>query len=614
MSPKNRHRSFRPVALALFAASFLVLIADVFYAASPGQSGSTPTPLPTSRDQVRDFALLDQDGRHHQLYRYGVSSRAIVLFAYDTGCHTVGPSIQALKVLRESYTKRKVSFLLINANSQDGRKVLQQETTRIGIDMPILIDESQLVVESLGIRRTGEALVIDTKTWRIAYRGPIIDEQMRLDMPKAEGQQHYLKDAIEAVLSSRQVANNPPSPAGCPITMAMKENASYTKDVVPILTEKCVPCHQAGGIAPWAMDRYETVSGWSAMMRDAIMVRRMPPWHTDPAHGSFSNDRSLSITQTRKLIHWIDAGSPHGDGPDPLAMAKPVTLPEWPLGKPDLVIDVPPQSIPAKGVVDYRYINIPLKLDRDVWVRAVDLRPSNSAVMHHAFAFVTYPPALRTHQPDWGGADEGWGLNGFAAVYAPGFHVEPLPHNTGQLLPKGSSLLFQMHYNSVGYATTDTPRLALYFHKRPPARELVIESARNTGFRIPANIQDYPVEARYLFKKDALLHGMLPHMHLRGSRISYEAHYQNGQREMLLSIPRYYFNWQSFYLLHQPKPMPAGTVILVQAAFDNSHLNPANPDPSKEVIFGNQSWEEMFIGFLLYSVPRTAATRLAIVP
>lgn len=602
MSVKKLHRSFRPGVLS--AAACLALIVIALYTACQRWRGDALAAPPLAQNltnQVGDFALLDQDGRYHQLHRYGTSARAVVLIAHGVGYHAMGPSIQALKALRNRYAHRQVSFLLINADPQDNRTVLQQEAVQLETDMPILKDENQLVVESLGICRTGEALVIDTRTWRIVYRGPV-DNRMNADIPRTEARQPDLQDAIEAVLAGRPVTTNTPPGAGCLITLGKEENASYAKDVAPILIEKCVPCHQADGIAPWAMGRYETVTGRSAMMREAVMTRHMPPWDADPAYGSFSTDPSLSNTQIRALVHWIDAGSPRGDGPDPLAQSKPAIPPEWPLGKPDLVIKVPPQSIPASGVIEYYYINIPLPVDRDVWVRAVDMRPSNRAVLHHGLVFVVYPPQLRARQPDWRS-----GANAYFAAYVPGYNVEPFPHDTGQLLPKGSVLRFQLHYNTVGHATTDSPRLALYFHKRPPAREFAVESAHNADFRIPANTTDYPVEARYVLKKDALLHAMFPHLHLRGSRVSYEARYPDGRRELLLSVPRYRFDHQTLYLLRRPKPLPAGTEIVVRGAFDNSPLNPANPDPSKEVIWGRQSWDEMFIGYLLYSVPRAAA-------
>jgi hypothetical protein len=382
-----------------------------------------------------------------------------------------------------------------------------------------------------------------------------------------------------------------PPPVGCRVSLSLdkKKDVSYAKQVAPILMEKCVSCHQTGGIGPWAMDSYEKVKGWSAMMREVLMNRRMPPWHADPAIGSFSNDRSLSREQIRALVHWIDAGAPRGEGPDPLAERTAQIAPEWPLGEPDLVIDIPEQQIPASGAIDYRYVDIPLPFDRDVWVRAVHLKPSNRAAMHHALALVGFRPELEET---------------FFAAYVPGFQIEPFPGDSGRLLPKGTVLKFQMHYIAVGYATTDRTKLAIYLHKRPPSRELVVTSAFNRSFRIPPYVADYPVEARFVFDQDALLHTLIPHMHYRGSRFSYEARYPDGRSEMLLSVPSYHFNWQSLYSLRMPKPIPAKTEIVVRGAFDNSRTNPANPDPSKEVRHGPQSWNEMFTGYVLYTVPR----------
>jgi hypothetical protein len=392
-----------------------------------------------------------------------------------------------------------------------------------------------------------------------------------------------------------------PPAIGCRVSLQPQaREVSYAKQVAPILMGKCIACHQAGGVAPWAMDSYDRVKGWSAMMREVLMNRRMPPWHADPAIGNFSDDRSLSGQQMRTLVHWIDAGAPRGEGPDPLAQRKAQAVAEWPLGKPDLVIHLPEQQIPASGALDYRYVEVPQPFDRDVWVRAVQLKPSNRAVMHHAFALIKAAAQAGVAAQD--------GVNSFFAVYAPGLNAEPFPQDSGQLLRKGSVLKFELHYTVAGYATTDRPRFAVYLHQRPPSRELVVASASKRDLRIPPYAADYRVQARYVFDRDALLYSFLPHMHYRGSRASYEALYRDGRSEMLLSVPRYHFNWQSLYRLRTPKPIPAGTEILVRGAFDNSRSNPANPDPSTEVRWGQQSWDEMFIGYLLYTVPRTGAS------
>jgi hypothetical protein len=631
-------RNFLVLTLAVCVAVALGVFAAAAYVLQPTLRPAEVS-LATARNgtaAVGDFALLDQQGRNHQLYRYA-DSRAVVLFVYGSDCNISRDSIPALKQLRDRFAERSdgllmtlreqsvqpgdgllaklrsrlarwgyvllvklreraagrsVRFLMIDANPQDDRKTLQSDTARYAIDMPILRDRTQLVAESLDIDRTGEALLIDTRTWRVVYRGPV-DDRLYYEIVKPEARRHYLRDAIEDLLEGRAVGLASPPAIGCRVSPHQRTaNISYEKQVAPILMEKCVSCHQAGGVGPWAMDSYEKVKGWSAMMREVLMNRRMPPWHADPAIGSFSNDRSLSVEQMRTLVHWIDAGAPRGEGPDPLAERKARIVPEWPLGEPDLVIDIPEQQIPASGVIDYRYIDMPVPSDRDVWVRAVHVKPSNRAVMHHALVFVNPKPG------------ETFLGETFLAVYGPGFQVAPFPEGGGRLLPKRTVLKFELHYQAVGHASIDKPRLAIYLHKRPPSHELVVTSALARDFRIPPYAADHPIEARFVFDQDALLHSFLPHMHLRGSRISYEARYPDGRREILLSVPRFNFNWQSLYTLRTPKPIPARTELLVRGIFDNSRSNPANPDPSKVVYRGVQTWDEMLNGYILYTVPR----------
>ncbi|HEU4644028.1 MAG TPA: hypothetical protein VFS80_00505 [Burkholderiales bacterium] len=625
------------LALAVAAASVYVLASTL----RPAEVS-----LATARNgtaAVGDFALLDHEGKNHQLYRYA-DSRAVVLFVYGSDCNISRDSIPALKQLRDRFAERSdgllmtlreqsvrpgdgllaklrsrlakwgyvlrvklqeraagrsVSFLMIDANPQDDRKTLQSDAARYGIDMPILRDRTQLVAESLDFDRTGEALLIDTRTWQVVYRGPV-DDRLYYEIVKPAARQHYLRDAIVDLVEGRAVRLASPPAIGCRVSLRdPASEVSYAKQVAPILMEKCITCHQAGGVAPWAMDSHARVRGWSAMMREVLMNRRMPPWHADPAIGGFANDRSVSAEQMRTLVRWIDAGAPRGDGPDPLAARATPAAPQWPLGKPDLVIDLPEQQIPPAGALDYRYVEIPLPFDRDVWVRAVHLKPGNRAVMHHAFALIKSTAQSDTPQQT--------GVNSFFAAYAPGSSVEPFPENSGQLLRKGTVLRFELHYTAVGRPETDRPRFALYLHERAPARELVVASAWNWKFRIPPYAANFPVEARLAFHHDALLHALMPHMHYRGSRASYEARYPGGRREQLLSVPRYHFNWQSLYSLRTPKRVPAGTEILVRGTFDNSRSNPANPDPSKEVRWGEQSWDEMFIGYVVYSIPRRDA-------
>lgn len=546
-----------------------------------------PTKPAQEPEAVPDFALLDQAGRLHQLSRYA-TARAVVLYSHSLRCATTPRDVAALHAVRRAVVDPGVAYLMLDADPAADRDAPQHAAERLGIDMAILQDDSQLVAETLRIRQAGEVLLLEPGTWRVVYRGPI----------EAAGRS-YLADALRAFLDGRRLAGDVPPVAGCALAAAGDAGGevSYAGDVVPVLRAKCVACHRTGGIAPWAMDGYDRVKAWSPRIRAVLLTGRMPPWHADPRIGRFSPDRSLTVDQKRRLIHWIDAGAPRSAGDDPLA-AQPPAAEEWPLGKPDVVVELPVQDVPATGTAPYRYIRVPAPVAGDRWVRAVHVKPTNPAVVHHVLLFLEYPAHLKEKQPEWHE-----GAASFFAVYAPGYQPLPFPAGSGGFLPADTTLLFQLHYTPIGRETTDVPKLALYFHAKPPALEYRVSSAVNAEFRVPPGDSDHAVQASHVFDRSVVLHGLMPHMHFRGKRFRYEARYPDGRTEPLLSVPRYDFNWQTQYDLATPKPLPAGTRVVVDGAFDNSGQNPANPDPSQEVRWGHQSWDEMFIGYLMYTTP-----------
>lgn len=555
------------------------------------------TEMGERRAAVGDFALLDQDGRFHRLYR-NTLAKAVVLYSHGLGCAVVRESLPRFREIRDAYAKRGVVFYLINANPLDPRAALKGEAERLGV--PILKDDAQLVAHSLDLVRTGEAIILDTESWAIRYRGPI-DDGVGYGVVRPAATRHYLTEALDAVL-----AGDPPVPprvpaVGCVIARPSEQvRVSYSREVAPILREKCMGCHRPGGVAPWAMDRYQTVAGWSPMIREVIMTRRMPPWHADPEVGHFLADGSLSNAEQETLVRWIDAGSPRDGTEDPLIMGPVATDGgQWTLGEPDLVIEVPAQRIPAHGVVPYRWLRVPVPIKADRWVRAVQLRPSEPALMHHGFVFAQYPGPLTELQPDWGE-----GRNGFFGAHVPGFNLLQMPEGSGQPLPAGATLVFQLHYVPNGRAAIDRTRLGLYFHTRPPAREYVMQSAANRNIRLPPGVPDHEERAAAVLEEDGILSALYPHMHYRGSRIRYEARYPDGRSELLLSVPNYSFGWQGLYRLAEPKPLPAGTRIRIVAGFDNSALNPANPDPTREVRWGLRDLDEMLVGYFMYTRAR----------
>jgi len=309
-------------------------------------------------DRVDNFRLLDQNGASHELY-YLSDAKSVVIMVHGNGCPIVRNTVPALKEIRDRYRDKGVEFLLINSNLQDGRDAVAKEAAEFGIDFPILVDETQLIGESLGVMRTADVFVIDPKTWKLLYRGPV-DDRLAYGAQRPAASKHYLTDALDALLAGKPVAVAQTDALGCIVNFPERERReahakiSYTERIAPLLADRCASCHRDGGVAPWSMNNYDKVRGFAPMIREAIRTRRMPPWHADPHYGSFVGDRSISNEDAKTLVHWIEAGAPRGKGPDPLARLD-TKWSEWTLGKPDLIVEVPAYDVPASGVVSYQY-------------------------------------------------------------------------------------------------------------------------------------------------------------------------------------------------------------------------------------------------------------------
>ncbi|MHC4846168.1 MAG: redoxin domain-containing protein, partial [Planctomycetota bacterium] len=557
-----------------------------------GYAGIPPVVDPLGA--VDDFALLDQDGRLHRVSDYA-DRPAVAMLVQGNACPIVRNSLPAWRELRERFESRGVAFLMLNANPQDDRASVAEEAREFGIEVPVLLDDRQLVSRALDIGRTAEVLVFTPRDRKLAYRGPL-DDRLGYETQKASATRAFLADALDALFDGRPVPAADLPARGCLISDAdpARDAAgapSYARDVAPILLAKCGVCHREGGIGPWSLSDHDTVRGWSAMMRETILTRRMPPWHADPHIGRFANDRSLSPAQSRTLLDWIDAGAPRGDGPDPLVEADTATPPpKWALGEPDLILPVPEQQLPATGLIEYRYADIEIPFDHDVWVVAADLQPGNPKVLHHGFAILDRPDRGR----------ERW-MEAILDKFTPGRQVQFFPEGSAVLVPKGSKFVMQLHYTSTGKPEVDRSELALYFADAPPEREYLGKYILDKRMVVPAGARDVSFEKTIVFEKDSLLHTLQPHMHYRGRSMTFEARYPDGSREMLLSVPDYRFNWQSQYTFEEPRLLPAGTKLIVTGTFDNSANNPDNPDPTVDVRWGLNSIDEMFVAYAYYT-------------
>ena len=534
--------------------------------------------------EVPDFAMLDTRGRYYQLRRN--DAKVVVIFFTANGCPVARQSISRLKKLQEDFAEQGARVWLVNSNTADDRNSIRKEAEEFHFgSLPVLMDETQGVAAMLGVQRTGTAVCIETKGNTVIYRGAI-DDQLVEGSQKPEASVHYLRDALSKYFSGEPITNARTTARGCLITFG-KEQVSYAAQVAPILEQKCFGCHSTGNIGPIKFTNYEKVHGVADMIQEVVLARRMPPWHADRHYGAFSNDSSLTLAEARTLLRWIEQGASRGEGEDPLKAAVPPST-DWALGKPDVIVSLPEvEKIPATGVLEYRHIKVKAPFEEDVWIKGVIAKPGNSRVVHHIIVRVR-EPGRKGDNPD----------DAFLIGWAPGAPEIYFPEGTGKFIKKGSILDFEMHYTTSGREEEDQSSIGLYLHKEKPAMQLKTHAAYSTDFEIPPGVSAHTTMAKYVFEQDSYLFDMSPHMHLRGVNFKFEALYPNGKRETLLSVPRYDFKWQHTYRLKEPKRMPKGTWIICTGAFDNSSGNPSNPNPKIPVYWGDQSFNEMFIGFM----------------
>ncbi len=356
-------------------------------------------------------------------------------------------------------------------------------------------------------------------------------------------------------------------------------------DVLPIFEKHCLACHREGGIGPMRLDSYEAARPWAKAIRQAVTTRAMPPWLADQAYGHFANQRWLTQSEIAAVQSWTLSGTVEGRR----RFARVPAIGFWDMGKPDYEAALPRLiDVPANGQIEYQYIVLPDKFERETWVTAVEIRPTVASVVHHAVLYVREPGSTWTHGPT---------TSDILAVYTPGNTFDEFPHGMAKRIPAGADLLLQVHYTPDGKPRKDQTRVALRFAKERPQKAILTLQLNNTDFRIPPGDANYPVRVSGTLPNDALLLSLFPHMHLRGKAFEYAIVGPNGQYDILLKVPKYDFHWQLNYKLLEPRLLKAGTRLQATGWYDNSANNPRNPDPTAGVRYGEQSWEEMMIGF-----------------
>jgi hypothetical protein len=398
----------------------------------------------------------------------------------------------------------------------------------------------------------------------------------------------------------------------CAVTSIAATNppaVTFTKDVAPVLQKNCQGCHRPGEAAPFSLLTYEQARPWAKAMKEAVLLKKMPPWFADPHYGKFANDRSLAQKEVDTLVAWADAGAPQGDAKD---APPPVNFAEgWAIPKPDVVFEFPQAfQIPASGTIEYQKVVVPTGFTEDKWVQFAEARPDDRARVHHMIAFIREPGSrwLRDAKPgvffvapkpkkDDDSEDTSALPSDFLVGYAPGQPPEILPPGQAKLIKAGSDLVLEIHYTTNGTASTDRSKFGLVYAKEPPKERVLTLSATNGKFKIPPGDPNHRVDAEFELGTTVTLSSLHPHMHGRGKDFEYRIVYPTGETETLLSVPHYNWHWQLWYNLSKPLVLPKGTKIACTAHFDNSPNNPDNADPAKEVVWGDQSWDEMMVGF-----------------
>lgn len=542
--------------------------------------------------QIENFDLTDYRGKKVQLRDFSSSPVVVVAFL-GTECALAklyGPRLQELSA---AYADQNVQLIGINANRQDTLTEIAGWARRHQITFPILKDQRNKVADLFGAIRTPEVFVLNQQR-EVQYWGRI-DDQYGIGVVRDQVDNAWLKDSIDALLSGKDLEVTMVEAVGCHIGRVKEPKAdspvTYSNQIARIFRERCVDCHRAGEIGPFELTDYEEVVGWAEMIREVVNDKRMPPWHADPAHGTFENDFSLTAEEIAQIDLWVRNGAPEGN---PAELPEPKTYTSgWQLpAEPDVVFNMrdEPFKVAAEGEIKYQYFKVDSGFTEDKFITAAEIVPGNREVVHHILIFAK-PPGKRF--PLGGGGGE------FLVGYVPGSRFKPLPQGMAKLVPKGSELIFQVHYTPIGTEQIDMSKVGFVFAEPEEVTDIVItQQAIQHRFAIPPGDSNYEVKSRSATSPVELeVLNLMPHMHLRGKSFSYTLVKPDNSREVLLEVPAYDFNWQNAYRLAEPKTVPAGGYIECVAHFDNSEENFANPDPTATVKWGDQADDEMMIGY-----------------
>jgi peroxiredoxin len=540
-----------------------------------------------------DFALLDQNGRFHQLSRYNQSD-AVVLYVYSPDDAVSAAGIPMLLELQQRYAEQGVVFFLLESTRTISRDAAAAALQQQGLDIPMLLDSAQLVARSLGVKTTAEAYVLDPSSFAIVYRGPL-DSRIAVAGADPQLPVPYLESALKAALANVE-ADAPeslPEVAGTALRYEHVERfgdrqISYQDEIVPIVQRRCTVCHVEDGLAPWAMVSHRMMQGWSPMIREVLITRRMPPGQIDTEVGEWGDIHTITDDELMTLVHWIDSGARREGEDDPLATPAPAA-PQWALGEPDLVIEVPEEAVPPTGMVDFLIKRADLALPEDRWVQAVAYDVGEPSVLHSLLVHAV-DPAISDRNPadliDPDNAD-------FISLYVPGRPQEVFAPDSGYLLRADRDLSFKLRYVTGGRERLDRTRIGFYFRDTPPQFQVRNVITLNEAFTIAPGADNHVERAAApVFAEQVFVESFAPQTHTRGKSMRINAELPNGRVLPLINVANYNFNWQMNYPLRERVALPAGSRLVSETVYDNSEANPHNVDPAAQVRVGVTIYDE----------------------
>ncbi|MFM7039962.1 MAG: redoxin family protein [Planctomycetaceae bacterium] len=553
---------------------------------------------------VPDFSFTDLAGKPHSLSDFSSSGLTVVAMT-STSCPLSRKYLPTLAELTRSLADQPVSFILINCVPSDEPVTMQQAASTLQPRSIYAADQNERFASHMQAATTTDVILLD-RARTVLYQGAV-DDQYGIGFALEQPRHRFLADAITAALQNQNppvaatsapgcvLDFNAPPPADIPATI------TWHRQISRILQQNCLECHRTAGVGPFPLETPEQVTGHAAMIRQVVADRSMPPWfaadtpdadaraaaHT---HRRWANDRSLSATERQQLLSWLDNGRPEGNPADaPLPRQFPSS---WSLGEPDTIIQIPkPIHIKRSGVMGYQNILVEWTSDTDHWVQGYEIQPTDRSVVHHVLVNVSEPG----DDPRTRGMD---GIGGYWAAYVPG--------NTGHLYPKGfarklpakASIRFQIHYTPNGQETQDQLKLGLHFADQPPEYVVRTIPLAKPSINIPPNAASHTESLTRPVPVDIPVLGLMAHMHVRGKAFRFDLKQPDGSTSTLLDIPRYDFNWQLRYEPAAPLTLPRGSEVTVTAVYDNSSSNPSNPNPAQTVRWGEQTHEEMLIGYV----------------